>query len=800
MTIKIRNITIEAFRGIRCLDISLEGKGLVVLGENGTGKSSIADALEFFFTNKVSHLHGIQGLSVESHAPHVHYKPEDTKISLIFNVDNRPLEKIFGSEIQPSDRLKEYCDVTRKGTFILRRSQILKFIITRPAERFSELANIMGLGNLINEIELEMMRARDSFKGKLDGLKKDRDELTSKLSSVLELEIKNEDGIVRGLNQKLAQEQLPAIQTLDEIEKLSKEFVKKVRQPQLDNGPKLKLNQLSAVVSDQLISTGLGDNLNKYIAETNAFLLDNSGINSILSLEKFLSQGTEVLKNQSDELCPMCEQSVDINDLKTRVQSRLTTLKNLTGRASELRQIGESLRTQVDSINKRLSELIDRLKNIDELSTFKGELENHETFLTDSIKSIKTAINMSNTIPILDYINSFSQIESSWIKIRTEIGNLIKKMELSEEEENAHTFIRLLEQVKNLSESLHENETLSQNLKHQHSLAETIYKTFAFSKNCRVQQIYDSIQSDIARFYDVLHPDEPYKNIKLEATKRASTNLTVETFGRPSEDPRALSSEGHLDSLGLCIFLGFVKNFNSECSLVILDDIVTTIDSAHRERICKLLFEEFPDKQFIITTHDGIWYEQLCAYQRAYDLTNDFKNVKIIKWSLGGGPTIENHKIQSERIDEKIEKGEKKEAGNLSRQHLEYILLNLAARFEVEVKIKMSMRYDVGDLFDPVENRFKKLLKNGDKMKTVIETAFQNLRQTFIMGNLLSHNNEIAENISIQEVKRFWDAVKNLEKVLQCMTCSKPLLYLQQAQLIRCGNGKCKDPQQISTN
>lgn len=800
MTIKIRNISIEAFRGIRCLDIPLDGKGLVVLGENGTGKSSITDALEFFFTDRISHLHGIQGLSVESHGPHVHFRPEDTKISLTFNADNRPLEKTFHSEIQPPDQLKEYCDVTRKGTFILRRSQILKFIITRPAERFTELANIMGLEELIDEIELEMMRTQDSFKGQLDGLKNGRDELISQLSSVLELDIKNEDEIVQGLNRKLELENLPAIKTLSEIEKLSKELIKKVRQPHLENDPKLKLSQLAALVSDQLIPEGLGGNLNKYIAETNDFLLDNSGINSILSLEKFLSHGTEVLKNQSDELCPMCEQSVDINDLKTRVQSRLTTLKNLTGRASELRQFGESLKTQVETINNKLSELINRLKNIDELSTFKGQLESHQTFLTDFLKSIKTAIDMSESISALDCVNSFSQMESSWTEIRTEISHLIKKMELSEEEEKTLKLIKLLEQVKNLSQSLSTNKTLWQDLEYQHLLAGIIYKTFTSSKNSKIQQIYDSIQSDIARFYDVLHPEEPYKNIKLEVVKRASTNLTVQTFGRPSEDPRALSSEGHLDSLGLCIFLGFVKNFNSECSLVILDDIVTTIDSAHRERICKLLFEEFPDKQFIITTHDAIWYEQLCAHQRSYGLINNFKNVKITKWNLGEGPTLENHKIKSEIIDEKIEKDKKREAGNLIRQQLEYILLDLAIRFEVMVKIKTTMKYDVGDLFDPVENRFKKLLKDGDKMKTVIGTAFRNLRQTFIMGNLLSHNNETAENISIQEVKRFWDAVKNLEKVLQCMTCSKPLLYLQQAQLIRCGNGKCKDPQQISTN
>ena len=50
---KIKNIEINAFRGIPdILKLNLQGNSLLLYGENGTGKSSIVDAIEFFFTGQ----------------------------------------------------------------------------------------------------------------------------------------------------------------------------------------------------------------------------------------------------------------------------------------------------------------------------------------------------------------------------------------------------------------------------------------------------------------------------------------------------------------------------------------------------------------------------------------------------------------------------------------------------------------------------------------------------------------------------------------------------------------------------
>lgn len=48
----LERLTIENFKGIRSFELNADGKDLVISGDNGTGKTTIADACSWLFTNK----------------------------------------------------------------------------------------------------------------------------------------------------------------------------------------------------------------------------------------------------------------------------------------------------------------------------------------------------------------------------------------------------------------------------------------------------------------------------------------------------------------------------------------------------------------------------------------------------------------------------------------------------------------------------------------------------------------------------------------------------------------------------
>jgi hypothetical protein len=331
-------------------------------------------------------------------------------------------------------------------------------------------------------------------------------------------------------------------------------------------------------------------------------------------------------------------------------------------------------------------------------------------------------------------------------------------------------------------------------------LAEKIYSTFSETKKSKIQDIYTTIQEDIESYYSILHPDELHKNLELTVVpgQRGSTKMTIESFGRSGEDPGALTSEGHLDSLGLCICLAFVKKFCNDSPLTVLDDVVTTVDTKHRLNICKLLWEEFGGKQLIITTQDGVWYQQLLSSLRAYGMEGQFKILMIVDWDVDTGPHIKPYKPRWERIQENIASSNKTGAGNDGRTYLEWLLKEICKNTNTSVPVRNWEKGMVADLFPHAKRRILTMVVDVT-FKDEVASAFQDLESTIIFGNIVSHDNPLAEELSIGEVEHFCNCTHKLHEMFLCPNCRHFISYFQDLRILRCTNSRCRTPMEVRT-
>jgi len=796
MAVKIKNISIRAFRGIPDLEIEIDGKSLLLRGENGTGKSSIVDAIEFFFTGKVSHLEGVRGLSLSRHGPHVNFTPDDVRVEITFNPGNISLVRTFSSESSPPAQFSDYFQVTQKGTFILRRSQILEFIISQPAERFRAIGNIIGIEPLDN-VELEMMRLRDELKGKVVSKEKEIKKLFRDLSSVIGKDITDVDGILPALNEILQEANLPPIKSLEKVDEYLEERFKTIKRAK--NIDKIgAINKILEITNKSFISQEIIDELQNINESIKPLLSDKVRIE--LSVANLLESGRKVIEQEKMDICPLCEQRIDRERLLSRIKERLNTFQDLSNNAAEIRRNSVSIIENLGKILDKLRSTALEIESLPELSNEKEVLQDKLKLLSDFIEKVKSARDLKNEIPIQEIHQLKEEINKLGKSISEKCSQLLDKIGLTDEEKKILEVIRLIEQVRSKVQDILKVSSELQIYQIYWKYAEKIYITFSDTKKSKIQEIYNAIQGDIEKFYSMLHPDEPHRNIRLMVSfgKRASTELKIESFGRDGEDPRALTSEGHLDSLGLCIFLAFVKKFNGGCSLVILDDVVTTIDASHRRRIAELLLKEFGDYQLIITTHDGIWYEQLVNIQRALSVQGNFKNMEITAWSVDTGPIIKPYKSQWEKIKDKLKNNDKTGAGNQCRIYLEWLLKTICEQFEVPVLFKQNGKYTVSELLNPAEKRIKEKLEDSDLKNELLE-KFGNLRATLFMGNLLSHDNLGIENLSINEVKTFCCAVYDLHETFLCPSCRKFLKYFRDSKIVRCPDLKCKSPKRVET-
>ena len=797
MSVKIKKINIHAFRGIRDLELKLEGKSLLVRGENATGKSSIVEAIEFFFTEKVSYLEGVRGLSLRRHGPHVNFTSDDVNVVITFDPGNISLERTFASSPSLPALLEDYFRITQKGTFILRRSQILEFIMSQPAERFRAIGSIIGIEKLDN-MELEMMRLRDELEGKVRSKKKEIERLIIDISGILKKHITNVDEVLPVLNEMLQTASLPPIKSLEEVDKHAVEMLKSVRKSEsLDNKIRV-LDQILNSIKDPLISEVIINKLSDLNEKVVHLLQDEVRLE--LSFADLLETGRSVIEEEKLEVCPLCEQRIERERLLEGINKRLTTLRNLSQKASEIRRKSVPIIDDLKRILNEVKSALSKAEQFVELSDEKNRLQKTFYALKNFIDKVVSAKDLLNEIPTQEINQQKDEIDNIIDCIATKCSQLLDNIGLTEKEKRVLEIVRLIEQIRNKAKDiLKVSSELKAHQKH-HELSNKIYSSFSETKKLKIQEVYNTIQGDMQSFYSRLHPNEPHKNIELTVAlgRRASTEMKIESFGRKGEDPRALTSEGHLDSLGLCIFLAFVKKFNKGCSLIVLDDVVTTIDARHRENICRLLLEEFGESQLIITTHDGVWYEQLCASQRAYGMDGNFNNLTIVDWDIDTGPIIRPYKARWGKIKERISVGDKTGAGNDGRQYLEWILEKICEITQASIPFKSSGRYEIGDLFMPTKKRIDILIKDG-AFKNKILKAFQNLECTIMMANLLSHNNMLIEQVSINEVKSLCDSVHKLHNAFLCPNCQHFIIYNKDLKIIRCPNLRCESPIEVET-
>ena len=83
--------------------------------------------------------------------------------------------------------------------------------------------------------------------------------------------------------------------------------------------------------------------------------------------------------------------------------------------------------------------------------------------------------------------------------------------------------------------------------------------------------------------------------------------------------------------MGLCLYLTLAERLNRGLiDLVVLDDVVMSVDVEHRRQLCILLAQFFPDRQFLITTHDRTWANQL----KSTGVVNLRETIELRNWSV----------------------------------------------------------------------------------------------------------------------------------------------------------------------
>lgn len=98
------------------------------------------------------------------------------------------------------------------------------------------------------------------------------------------------------------------------------------------------------------------------------------------------------------------------------------------------------------------------------------------------------------------------------------------------------------------------------------------------------------------------------------------------------------SSQSHLDTLGLCVFLALANLDTPANTILVLDDVLASVDEPHVDRLIAMLYNEAQKfRHCMITTHYGPWRHTL---RWGWLKNNQCQFVELSRWSNTQGISV----------------------------------------------------------------------------------------------------------------------------------------------------------------
>jgi hypothetical protein len=317
-------------------------------------------------------------------------------------------------------------------------------------------------------------------------------------------------------------------------------------------------------------------------------------------------------------------------------------------------------------------------------------------------------------------------------------------------------------------------------------------RLFVASRDEVLEGTYGAIAGRLQALYRGVHgPDEADFSATLAPTK-AGLKLEVDFYGRGEHPPCALHSEGHQDSLGLCFFLTLTEYLaGGPLPFLVLDDVLMSVDAGHRRAVADLLKREFPTCQFVITTHDRVWWKQL----RSLGVVASAQAFEIKSWTLEDGPVLHaDPAALFTDVDAALEAGNVPAAAHALRRGVEALLPDVCDALGAAVRFRADGGWGFGDFLGPAMGRYGQLFKaaraaaqswgdasvDWDALDAERAAAFGAYSAESWAVNPNVHFNEWTVGFTAADFRPVVDAYRRLFALFVCPACAVPLRVVEE--------------------
>lgn len=806
--ISVESLTIQEFRGIRDLTLTLNGKNFAVCGRNGTGKSGVVDALEFVLTGNISRLSG-EGkgeVSVEKHAPHVDVRnnPEKAKVSAVIVVPGEKLPvTIERTAKNPATyKLTPHSAAAQQAIdamvahpeIVLSRRELIRYVLATPGKRAEEVRALLHLDST-NDVRLAFGRIAKECSRTLERATTDFKRAKSELMQALEVTALKVDLILPVVNGRRATLGLPAFETLTAQTVLKDGIASAATKPQ-------RLVKAQAVLDLQAFHSALETIRSEAVTrqievlhrELTALSVDPAARTGV-TVDNFYRTGLALI---DEAACPFCDTAWSAEELKLHVAGKLKRLEE----AAKKRQQAE---TKIRSLMEEFEALDVSLEALARHGAVATPPQRMPALRAFRQKQQARLQDLENIVPFASALQSLADLSSVDKAVLDEIAELQKIVEALPEPSKEQEARDWLTMIQLRWEAYIKTRLAEKTAKERADLADKASEVYGKTCDRVLTDLYCAVEKQFSEFYRFINRDDEATFEAKLAPSLGKLGFNVDFYGRGFFPPGAYHSEGHQDSMGLCLYLALMQHLHGQnFNFTVLDDVLMSVDAGHRREVCALIKKYFPSTQFVMTTHDHIWLQHM---RRETLVTS--KNTLVLRgWDVAQGPTQFDDRDVWREIDDHLAADNVRAAAGALRHHLEYMATELCHALHAQVGFRADASYQLGELMPAAMARLRKLYASG-------KAAAQSWNQRDVVQALGEREDAFAKLMAATQVEAWqvnsaihynaWDnlqkndfapvaaAFKALLEGFRCEHCDEHLAVSpdrETPESLRCGCGR----------
>jgi len=760
VTERLQRLVMHAFRGVpteMTVDFG-KGESTVIYGENGTGKSTIADALEWYFRGE------IELLSHEGRQHAVRHVGGDGEGAT--SVEVLTSGALGGKVLFPDERTPDTFEALRRETFLLRGRTLADFINKSKTEKWKALVEILGLDE-IESLREDLQRVRNDLR---------------KASKTAEEEVRVYRRALSSGGDTVSEETV--LTNLRQICEL------------LGVEPPQSLNQVaepswitSAVGASASVSSSSGrENLAAEIGALKAPDFSKSvfdGWNALVVSDRarqlprasLVREAKRLFETEAIEAgrCPVCGQKVDQKALARKIESALAEVMEAS---RDLERFRDPILEQADGLESAYDlrdAIYQRVLALD--LDIPSVPTRSDTRIHDQVSALA---------PVdVNAITAFLSEVRRWDKSAAKLAKQISAPEPSERDNQLMMLAALCQQIRAWQQA----ETKNARAKRAVTLAERVFDAYQQKQKDDLGELLEQISGRVAKFYSALHPGEDLDAVSIEPWTAKGIELAIDFYGSRQRPPHGVLSESHLNSLAIAVFLAMAASFNERLGFLILDDVINSFDVEHRGRLAELLADGFSDWQLIVLTHDQQFFEHLSRRAPSW------RKIEFTSWSHASGPRTTKYETSGTlaAARERLDSGDVQGAATKARRALEELLQEVCEALWAPLPFRRGQandRREIGELFIGL----RRTLKERAKVQLQsIEPIFKHLEADVgATLNVAAHASRGRSGAS--EVKAALERIETLDALWSCPDCRTRVWHKGTPEAARCRCGKSAFP------